>query len=767
MIQFHQGSFLFSLADSKQIQVALGRCAIEGSTSEGQRFSLPLILDSPQIRIEEHGENALTYQGEDMAYGIRWNVEFIEENVPLCIKWRIEVANSSRSAIFIRKIIMLDQNELEGNTITFGSATKSEDLRFFSNGWQSWSTTGAYRSGSRMRRSHLGFLQNPMVVNPDTPTFRQRGMFSSDFFSLVIDKNKNSGFVLGFLSQCQQFGSISTDFRKTARLQMWANGDDVRVDPGQTITTDWAALFPFDLDSQDPFENYLNEVASEHGIRNLPASPAGWCSWYYYYQDISNGVIEENLEKIISSSDWLALDLVQIDDGFQAQVGDWLQTNGRFPEGLDPLSKRIKASGYKPGIWLAPFILHPAAKTAREHPEWLLRSSNGAIVRTGFVWNSLGAALDLTHPDALDYVKDVIDHTVSRWGFSYLKLDFLYAAALKGRYRDDTKTRAMVLRTGMEAIREASGPDTCLVGCGAPLGSMLGLVDVMRIGPDVNSTWEPSFAGISLPFRNEPSMPSARNSLHNILTRAPLHGRWWVNDPDCLLVRPDSKLTLPEVQSLATAIALTGGSLLVSDDMTKLPVDRQRIIAMLLPLIGRQARVIDLFDKERPSMLRLDLQGAPGLWHLLAYFNWEGKKQQIELNAGDFNLDIQNYLVRSFWDERVWRVTRQSSLFSGEIAPHGVLLLAVRGDERPVAYLGSDLHVSQGLEIKTWNFSGINLEFELDTGKKMAGCLDLKIYSNPTRVMVNSQSADINHLGNDFYRIATTVDKHQRFFIEL
>jgi alpha-galactosidase len=224
------------------------------------------MLDSPQIHIEEHGENALTYQGEDKVYGICWNVEFIEENVPLCIKWRIEVANSSSSAIFIRKIVMLDQNELEGKSISFGSPTKIEDLRFYSNGWQSWSTTGAFRPGSRMRRSNLGFLQNPMVVNPDTPAFRQRGLFSSDFFSLVVDKGSNSGFVLGFLSQRQHFGSISADFRETARLQVWANGDDARLDPGQSISTDWAALFPFDLDSQDPFENYLNEVALEHQI---------------------------------------------------------------------------------------------------------------------------------------------------------------------------------------------------------------------------------------------------------------------------------------------------------------------------------------------------------------------------------------------------------------------------------------------------------------------------------------------------------------------
>ena len=767
MTIFNNGSFTFPVAGNKHIELALGECAIEGLTIDGHRFSIRILLNSQQTLKTINGGDFFATDGIDQATGIHWNVEFIENRTPPYVKWRITVSNLSKSAVYIRKIVMLDQNELKENTISFGSFAKNEDLRFYSNGWQSWSTTGSYRPANRMRRTRLGFLQEPMVVNPYTPVFRQRGLFSSDFFSLVIDKGSNSGFVLGFLSQRQHFGSISADLSQTAKLQVWANGDDARLDVGQSISTDWAAVFPFDLDSEDPFENYLNEMASEHQIRKLSPSLAGWCSWYHYYQSISEKVIEENLEKIKSSEDWLTLDLIQIDDGFQAQVGDWLQANGCFPNGLEPLSKKIKASGYIPGLWLAPFILHPRAKTTQQHPDWLLRGRNGAPVRTGFVWNSLGAALDLTHSDALEYVREVIDLAVHHWGFSYLKLDFLYAAALKGRYRDGTKTRAMVLRSGMEAIREVAGQKTRLVGCGAPLGSMLGLVDMMRIGPDVNSAWEPSFVGVSLPFRHEPSMPSARNSLHNILTRAPLHGKWWVNDPDCLLVRADSKLTLPEVQSLSTAIALTGGSLLVSDDMTKLSTERQRMIAMLLPLIGRRAQVLDLFDAERPAKLRLDLQGVSGKWHLLAYFNWEDQERQIELNIDDFNLAVHNYLARSFWDGRVWRVTGQDGLFSGEIAPHGVVLLAVREDEHPAVYLGSDLHISQGLEIKTWNFNGNSLQFDLDTGKVMAGNLDIKFNSKPTRVMVNSQSAGINYLGKDFYRIATTLDKHQHFFIEL
>ena len=45
------------------------------------------------------------------------------------------------------------------------------------------------------------------------------------------------------------------------------------------------------------------------------------------------------------------------------------------------------------------------------------------------------------------------------------------------------------------------------------------------------------------------------------------------------------------MQTLATAIAMTGGSLLLSDDLPKLPEERLRIAEVLLPVIGERARV--------------------------------------------------------------------------------------------------------------------------------------------------------------------------------
>jgi len=337
---------------------------------------------------------------------------------------------------------------------------------------------------------------------------------------------------------------------------MWANGDGARLDPGESITTDWACLHFLEVDSPDPLAPYLEAVASETPPRRIsPESPAGWCSWYQYDQDISQEIIQRNLETAAALRDALPLDVIQIDDGFQTRVGDWFSFTPGFPEGLAPLAREIKERGFTPGLWLAPFILERGSRLAQEHPEWLLRGRLNQPANAGFIWDRFPTALDLTHPGALDYVKEVVRAAVHEWGFQYLKLDFLYAAALPGRYRDPRRTRAQVLRAGLEALREAAGEDAFLLGCGCPLGPALGLVDAMRVGTDVAPTWQPVYPVIQPYFQHEPDIPSTRNAIQNALTRLPLHNRWWTNDPDCLLLRPETRLSLAEVRSMASVIA--------------------------------------------------------------------------------------------------------------------------------------------------------------------------------------------------------------------
>jgi len=307
----------------------------------------------------------------------------------------------------------------------------------------------------------------------------------------------------------------------------------------------------------------------------------------------------------------------------------------RVSRGVAPLADEIRQAGLTPGLWLAPFIVHPRSRLAAEHPNWLLRGRFNHPVNAGLLWDTFATALDLTHPEALDYTRQVIQAAVNDWGFSYLKLDFLYAAALPGKYSDPTRTRAQVLRLGW--LPCARPPVRGIfTGLRLPLGSAIGLVDAMRISADTARRWRPSFLGVEAFIAAEPNLPSARNACHNSLTRSPLHRRWWLNDPDCLLVRPDTHLTLAEVQTAATVIALTGGSVFASDHLPDLPDERLRILRALLPPIGGRPRQLDWLDSPTPRRMRLDLDGAAGPWHLLALFNWEDHSQDLTFLPGDF-----------------------------------------------------------------------------------------------------------------------------------
>ena len=732
---------------------------------------------APRQTSSPHGTmRRISLHSHPDAHGLAYHLTFaFPEKSPLFL-WKLRIDNLGDSPIFIDRIDMLCAggfpSPFEGtppSTLTVGGPQTDPRLAFFSNGWQSWSHTGVFETNQSGRTTRLKAIQTPMIQNAGTPMPSDRGHFASDFFGVVGSRSARVGLLAGFLSQKEQFGSLEVRLRGPLSLRLWANGDGVELPKGRQMETDWAVCTPIDLDAPDPMKNYLEAVAREHSVEYLPEVPLGWCSWYQFYQKISQPIIEQNLETLRGLKSEFPVDLVQIDDGFEAQVGDWLDFHPAFPQGVAPLAQKISQSGFTPGLWLAPFIVHPGAKLVRQHPDFLLRNAAGRPVNAGFVWNAFTTALDLTHASALEYACQVVDTAAHRWGYPYLKLDFLYAAALPGKHRDSTLTRAQILRRGLEALRQAAGEKTFLLHCGAPLGSSLGLCEAMRIGADVSGDWTPRYFGLQSIFREERQMPSARNSIQNILTRAPLHRRWWINDPDCLLVRPDSHLTLPEIQSLASAIALTGGSLLVSDNLPQLPAERLRLAAALAPTLGKSAEILDWFDRSTPCFLRLPLQGAVGNWFLLAYFNWQDHPQEVRLTPANFRLpsDGVSYRVRSYWDGELRICAPGQPLWSGTLAPHGVVVLAVREQaENTPQYLGSDLHISQGLEVSAWEVQPGRLSLEVNLARRAAGQVFLSLPAEPTAACAGDGPLEIKKLGNNLFSLHLSIDPSARVVVD-
>lgn len=682
-------------------------------------------------------------------------VEFCLPQKHALFFWRVSLENRSTNPIGIDSIKLLNAAEKSGRQGVYFPGKRMKDLACYSNGWQSWSHSGVYAADEKARCTRLGLFQRIQNTNPSTPAFSEAGHFSSDFFTLIGDRRSRKGLIAGFLSQKQQFGILEAKLDDPVRLNIWADCDHVRLDPGALLITDWAALGCFEMDAVHPIDHYLDAVAREHELEeNLGETPVGWCSWYQYYSKVTSGQISENLHALKKMRARLPLNKFQIDDGWQSQTGDWLSFRRTFPQGLSGLVKAIRQAGFQPGLWLAPFIVHPASRLRKEHPQWLLRTSHGRLAYAGFVWNTFNSALDLTNPQALQYAAKAVCTAAAKWNFPYLKLDFLYAAALKAKYRDDTKTRAQVLRHSLEVIKKAAGKRVTLLGCGAPLGSAIGIFPILRIGADVLDSWHPQYFGLKAIFRHEPHMPSARNSIQNILARAFLHRKWWVNDPDCLLVRPSSQLTLAEIQTLAAAIGMTGGSILLSDDLAALPAERIRLAASLLPPIGRRPWVLDWFDAHTPARLRLDLQNAEGGWHLLAFFHWSDSPERVLLNTRDFQLPKGRYWVRSFWSNELWSVGENEPLFSGELSAHGCLLLAVRLIKKNIPqYLGSDMHISQGKELRSWQILEKSLRFSLDLGRNCEGCLDLYLPRKPKSITCQDKPLEATPLAGNCIRL--------------
>ena len=760
-----QGTFSILTNEQKFPNILNARLGVKYRQNDHSSLELNSTWEGTEAPVQatqnsEHGlVETLTFTIPATKNGVAFEFTFgIVQEYPLVI-WKLKVMNHNIAPIRVEKIVMLQVDPAAaGSSVVFPSAKMPSELGFFHNGWQSWSPAGWVAGDGVMPHTHLGGLQKPMIYNTGTPAPGRRGEFSSDFFAVLGDRAARTGFALGFLSQKQQFGSIQADFNQPLKLAMWANCDDVLLEGQDTLETDWAVFNPILLDHRDPVDKYLEAVYRENHIKVPPESPVGWCSWYHFYTHLCAQDVEQNLKSIVEEQEHLPIQLVQIDDGFESQVGDWFTFKPSFPQGVKPLAQQISREGLIPGLWLAPFIVHPKSEIFRTHPEWILRQPNGRPVNAGYVWGTLDTSLDLTVPEALEYACSVVRTAAKDWGFPYLKLDFLYTAALPGKYHDPKQTRAQVLRKGMEAIRAAVGPEVTLLGCGAPLGSMLGLVDAMRIGPDVSGDWAPVFNGIKAFIRNEPSFPCARNSIHNILTRANLHDHWWINDPDCLLIRPDTHLSLEEVQTLAAVIAMTGGSLLLSDDLPRLPMERKHIAEVLLPVIGERARVLDWFDAEMPAFLRLDLLNDTGEWHLVARFNWQESAADLSLSPEQFNLPAGDYWVNDFWQEHSDFLTAGKEYQVKGAAPHGCVVAAFRKAIAGPQYLGSNLHLSMGNEVAEWQANESELTCTLRLPRNAEGRVKIALPWEKYTVDCENEALAVVRLANNVIEIPVIVN---------
>ena len=283
----------------------------------------------------------------------------------------------------------------------------------------------------------------------------------------------------------------------------------------------------------------------------------GYTSWYNYFQKIDEKIILRDLEGLNCAKN--EVNIFQIDDGYETFVGDWLDHCEKFPNGMKYIAEKVHAKGYKAGIWIAPFSCQRVSRTAKEHPDWLIKDEKGKPQIGCIGWGG-AYTLDIYNDEARDYIKHFFDVILNDWNYDMVKLDFLYSQCISPR---NGKCRGEIMYDGMQLLRECVG-DKLLLGCGIPMSAAIGVCDACRISCDVDLTYTGKIYN-HIHVNNE--MLSAQSAINNSIFRRHLNGRVFMNDPDVFFLRNHNlKFNWEQKHLLARINNLFGNVLFVSDN---------------------------------------------------------------------------------------------------------------------------------------------------------------------------------------------------------
>ncbi len=427
-------------------------------------------------------------------------------------------------------------------------------------------------------------------------------------------------------------GGISEDFT-TLHVENGTLTAGFRVERELRRPETYALAFGAAEDPLALLERYGDHLAQ--WARPAGPVPTGWNSWDYYGGAIALADVRREMAAINASPLRGKLKYLTLDMGWEQAWGEWVP-NGRFPQTYRALAEEIEAAGFVPGVWLAPLQAHTYSRLGRHRQDLLVPGADGYPVTVG-----QHALLDFTLPEVHDILREWFGGLRAA-GFRLFKLDYIYAdyLAVMNHCADRTRGKAGIIRQGLEVIREAVGPESHILNCGAPVECALGLADSARVTTDIHTFWG-----------------HVKHNARQLSARLWQNGRLWRIDPDFAIIRcadtsgdpfpnpiyqrrplvagqghwmAGPEASYPELCAWLTQVTLSGGNLFLSDSIARLNDTGITTLAKLFPPRSRAARPLDLFQSEIPRFWLS--QGETGAY--LGVFNWEDEAAPIVVPPG-------------------------------------------------------------------------------------------------------------------------------------
>ena len=493
------------------------------------------------------------------------------------------VVNQGSEAVRIKEVVLFDL------VLSLPATT-----RLYGEGFQMLSQTG----GTLGQPSDLGNYTDAKHYKLPAPAGAK-----AFYGMMMLSPSTRDHHLLAFTS-CRRFIGQFYLSNSTLKVVVDTEGDELR--PGESLQ-----LEPFTYqsgsDREQLFEFLASQLVANHSPLRFPAPPTGWCSWYCFGPRVTAKQVLDNLDFIAKQTPGLRY--VQIDDGYQPAMGDWLETGTAFGGDVQGVLKQIRERGFEPALWVAPFVAEEKSHVFQQYPDWFVKDADGKPLRSDRVtfggWRrGPWYVLDGTHPAVQQHFEKFFRTMQRDWGCTYFKLDANFWGAIHGgRFYDPRATRIEAYRRGMQAILRGV-ENSFVLGCNHPIWPSLGLIHGSRSSNDIKRTWE----------RIE---TTARQNL----SRNWQNGRLWWNDSDAIVLTGD--LPDNEFQFHATAIYASGGMLLSGDDLTKISAEKLSMLRKLQPPSGVAARFED--DSFRVGRMPV------GKREIVSVLNWDDAPQNIAI----------------------------------------------------------------------------------------------------------------------------------------
>jgi alpha-galactosidase len=539
---------------------------------------------------------------------------------PLC---RPRLANRGRSAVRVKEVVLFDL------ALSLPPATA-----LYGEGFQMLSQTG----GTLGQPLDLGNYTDAKHYKMAAPA-GARGLYGM----IRLAPPEGGHHLLGFTS-CRRF--TGQFYLRDTSLQVVVDTEGLELRPGESWELE-EFTFRSGADREQLLAELAGRLAENHPPLRAKTPPTGWCSWYCFGPRVTAEQVLANLEFIAQHSP--GLKYIQIDDGYQPAMGDWLETGAAFGGDVQGVLREIRRRGFEPAIWVAPFIAEEESRLFGQHPDWFVTDAEGRPLRSDRVtfggWRrGPWYVVDGTHPAAQGHLEMVFRTMRREWGCTYFKLDANFWGAIHGgRFHDPRATRVEAYRRGMRAVLGGAG-ESFILGCNHPIWPSLGLIHGSRSSNDIKRSWDRIAT-------------TGRQNLY----RNWQNGRLWWNDPDAVVLMGD--LPPAEFQFHATAIYASGGMLLSGDDLTKISPDRLAMLGKLLPPTGKAADFAD-------DSLRVGVVSLPDA-RVVCVFNWDDKPQTISVSLP------RPSRVTDFWSgEEMGR--REGSLTLKDLPPRSARLLVCK-----------------------------------------------------------------------------------------